>query len=257
MSDSSLPPWAHWLKRCLPAVALVAASLLLLRFDVRILRWGNRGFPDDPHGWTEQFLLGLRDFGQILPVIVTCVVVAAFDRRWRRVVAAILLSQLVAMVVYNGGKYTIVRYRPNSGVVDFDDPATRPADTWVGWAPGNTDDRSSSFPSGHSAAAFAFGTVLATFYPRLAWLFWTMAFGCAASRFIQFFHWPSDCLVGGTIGYLSACLVLGIFGPGHKRPLGKRTEPVPGTAQGLSSDPAEQVVMTSAGGPRNDRLCCR
>ncbi|MGQ9649074.1 MAG: phosphatase PAP2 family protein [Phycisphaerae bacterium] len=239
MSDSSPRRWAQRLKPCLLAVTIVAAWLLLLRFDLPVLRWGSAVFPDDSRGWTEQFLLGLRDFGQILPVIVTCLVVATFDSRWRQAVAAILLSQLLAMLVCNGGKYAIIRYRPNSGVVDISDPAARSADTWGGWAPGNTEDSSASFPSGHSAAAFALGTVLATLYPRLAWLFWTLAIGCAASRFIQFFHWPSDCLAGGTIGYLSARLVLGIFGPDRKRTLGERMEPVARVAQGSLQDAIE------------------
>lgn len=239
MSDTSARQRANWLKRGLLAVVVVVAWLLLLFFDVPIMQWGAGVFPDNPRGWTEQFLLGLRDFGQILPVIVTCVIVAAFDARRRRVVAAILLAQLLAMLVYNGGKYTIVRYRPNAGVVDVSDPAARSVDSWAGWAPGNTEERSVSFPSGHSAAAFAFGTVLAAFYPRLAWMFWILAVGCAASRFVQFFHWPSDCLAGGTIGYLSACLVLGVFGPGRKCTLGEPMEPVEGVAQGLPPDPAE------------------
>ncbi len=239
MSELSAPLRANRLKRGLLAVVVVVAWLLLLCFDVRIMRWGASVFPDNPRGWTEQFLLGLRDFGQILPVLVTCVIVAAFDARRRRIIAAILLAQLLAMLVYNGGKYTIVRYRPNADVVDVRDPVARSADSWAGWAPGNTEERSVSFPSGHSAAAFAFGTVLAAFYPRLAWLFWTLAVGCAASRFIQFFHWPSDCLAGGTIGYLSACLALGVFGPGRRYTLGERMEPVAGVAEGLPPDPAE------------------
>ncbi len=213
MPEAPTPRRVSWLRGGLLAVAVVAAWVILLKFDVPIMRWGRGSgvFPADPHGWTEQFLLGLRDFGQVLPVVVTCIVVGAFDARRRRIIAAILLAQLLAMLIYNAGKYTIIRYRPNAGVVDVRDPAARSADSWAGWAPGNSQDRGHSFPSGHSAAAFAFAGVLATFYPRLAWLFWTLAVGCAASRFIQFFHWPSDCLAGGTVGYLCAHLWVRVF----------------------------------------------
>jgi membrane-associated phospholipid phosphatase len=168
---------------------------------------------DKPAGWTEQFLLGFRDFGQILPVIVTCLIVSAFDKRWRRIIASIILAQLLAMAAYNIGKVAMVRYRPNAGVVNIHNPSARSADSWGGWDGENWADRSQSFPSGHSAAAFALGTVLAAFYPRLAWLFLTLAAGCAASRFLQFFHWPSDCLAGGVIGYLCARAFLFVFGP--------------------------------------------
>jgi membrane-associated phospholipid phosphatase len=188
------------------ALGVLAAWAVLLWLDVPIMRWVARVFPSNPHGWTEQFLLGFRDFGQILPVIVACIVVAAFDARRRRIIAAILLAQLLAMAVYHVGKMTVVRYRPNAGVVDTRDPAARSVDSWAGLAAGNGADRSQSFPSGHSAAAFALATVLAVSYPRLVWLFWTLAVGCAASRFVQFFHWPSDCLAGAVLGYVCARL---------------------------------------------------
>ncbi len=81
MPDASIPRRVSWLRRGLLAVAVVAAWVILLRLDVPIMRWGRGSgvFPEDPRGWTEQFLLGLRDFGQILPVIVTCIVVGALN----------------------------------------------------------------------------------------------------------------------------------------------------------------------------------
>jgi membrane-associated phospholipid phosphatase len=225
--------------RVIAWVVVLAAFLVLLKLDVPIMRWGSRVFPLHAAGWTQQFLLGFRDFGQILPVIVTCVVVAAFDVRRRRIITAILLAQLLAMAIYNVGKLTVVRYRPDAGVVDVRDPAVRSADSWAGLAVNNLADRTQSFPSGHSAAAFALGTVLAAFYPRLAWLFWALAVGCACSRFIQFFHWPSDCLAGAVIGYLCARLVLRVLGPSTKCALAERLKPVIGIAEGLPADLAE------------------
>jgi membrane-associated phospholipid phosphatase len=85
-----------------------------------------------------------------------------------------------------------------------------PGDTWVRrsdvhWPPPSGQD---SFPSGHSGAAFAFAAVLARFYPRLRWVFWVLAAGCAVSRSLDAVHWPSDCLAGATIGYAAGWLVL-------------------------------------------------
>lgn len=202
---------ASWFVRLGLWIALAGVFLLLLRFDLALTRWAVKVVPQSPRGWTEQVLLGFRDFGQIVPVIVTCVIVAAFDSRRRRIIAAILLAQLLAMLVYNGGKYTVVRYRPNAGAVDVLDPAARPADAWVGLAFGNFADNSQSFPSGHSAAAFALAAVLAACYPRLAWLFWALAVGCAASRYLQAFHWASDCVAGAAIGYLCARPWVSVF----------------------------------------------
>ena len=57
-------------------------------------------------------------------------------------------------------------------------------------------------------AAFTFAATLAWFYPQLRWMFWILAVGCAASRWIEGLHWPSDCLAGAVIGYLAACLAI-------------------------------------------------
>jgi membrane-associated phospholipid phosphatase len=143
-------------------------------------------------------------------MIVACLIIAAYDRRRRRgIVSAILLAQLIAGVGYHAGKGLIGRYRPYAAVARAEDSSTlTTADTWIGWRPGNDAFETRSFPSGHSAAAFAFAGVLAWFYPRLGWLWWTLAAGCAASRYVEMFHWPSDCVAGGVLGYASARVAL-------------------------------------------------
>ena len=122
-----------------------------------------------------------------------------------------LLAQILAGSVYNAGKYTLVRHRPDSGVVDVRSQAVTAADTWGGWRPGRRPLATQSFPSGHSAAAFAFAGVMAFFYPRLRWLLWTLAVGCAMSRFVDRVHWPSDCVIGPVIGYLAAVVSIAFY----------------------------------------------
>jgi membrane-associated phospholipid phosphatase len=65
-----------------------------------------------------------------------------------------------------------------------------------------------SFPSSHSASAFALSVVLAHFYPQAGDVFWALAIICAVLRYIMDAHWPSDVLAGITLGYLIACLTL-------------------------------------------------
>ena len=67
--------------------------------------------------------------------------------------------------------------------------------------------RSGSFPSGHTAAAFAFAGVLILSLRR-AWL--TVCLLCAAvgvgvSRMAVGVHWPVDVLCGAALGWLGAC----------------------------------------------------
>lgn len=69
-----------------------------------------------------------------------------------------------------------------------------------------------SFPSGHSAASWAFASVLAHRYPHNRWVKWG-AYGFATavslSRIAAKKHFPSDVLVGSTIGYVTGTYLAG------------------------------------------------
>ncbi|MDP9148089.1 MAG: phosphatase PAP2 family protein [Acidobacteriota bacterium] len=63
-----------------------------------------------------------------------------------------------------------------------------------------------SFPSGHSATSFAFAAVVAHRYPDRRWVKWA-AYGLATavslSRYPAKKHFPSDILIGATLGYVT------------------------------------------------------
>ena len=64
----------------------------------------------------------------------------------------------------------------------------------------------SSFPSGHTTAAFAAATVYAMEYRHRPWipvLSYTFATAVGLSRLTENKHWPTDVLVGAAIGILS------------------------------------------------------
>lgn len=63
-----------------------------------------------------------------------------------------------------------------------------------------------SFPSGHSATSFAFAAVVAHRYPHNPWIKWgayALATGVSLSRYPAKRHFPSDILVGATLGYVT------------------------------------------------------
>lgn len=199
--------WRWWR---LGAVALVAGAgfFALEPVDVAIGRWGARLGQVSHDGFADQVIEGFKNFAQPLTLVIAITLVALFDNRRKGIIIALLVAQIGALATYNAGKLTIARDRPYIALERAADSAEADLPTWRGWRPGNTGHGYQSFPSGHSAAAFALGVVLAWYYPRARALFWILAVGCAASRVLVSAHWPSDCIVGAGIGYLWAQIAL-------------------------------------------------
>lgn len=64
-----------------------------------------------------------------------------------------------------------------------------------------------SFPSGHSASAFAVAGIIAMEYNEKSWvppLAYSLATLTALSRLYEDYHWASDILIGSAIGYFTA-----------------------------------------------------
>jgi undecaprenyl-diphosphatase len=72
-----------------------------------------------------------------------------------------------------------------------------------------TIPHSHSFPSGHTATAFAGATALSFFYPRGAPAFFVLAAAIAYSRLYVGVHFPLDVAGGVVIGVATALLLLG------------------------------------------------
>jgi len=207
----------RWGVRIALWIVVLAAFLLALHCDVALMQWRYAVLPEGPQGLLKQVFYGFRDFGQILPIAVTLVIVGRTDRRRWTIILIIVSAQLLGGVAYNGGKLLLPRYRPQAAIERVAALDTLEVEqTWLGWSPdsrlegpwADLDEALQSFPSGHSAGAFAFAGVLAWFYPRLAGLFWFLAAGCAVSRYLDGVHWLSDCVAGAAIGYLAAWLAL-------------------------------------------------
>ena len=66
-----------------------------------------------------------------------------------------------------------------------------------------------SFPSGHTSAAFMFITLLALSISSLFAIFYLWSLGIALSRVFLGVHFPTDTLVGATIGTTIGVLVAG------------------------------------------------
>jgi undecaprenyl-diphosphatase len=112
-------------------------------------------------------------------------------RRGRRAAEDGLIAIAIAAVVANGpAKLLVRRRRP--------DRQFRPTLIRI--------PRSTSFPSGHSATAFAFATGACAELPQLAPVLIPLAGAVAYSRVHTGVHYPSDVVAGAAIGVGSGAL---------------------------------------------------
>ncbi len=136
--------------------------------------------------------------------LLTLVIAAIVDRkRGRRVLLQVVPPFWVAtMTVEYPIKYFFRRARPFVDVVQA---------IAIGKKPGTY-----SFPSGHSAAAFAGAWLLHRHYPRLTPLWYTIALLVGVSRIFLGAHYPGDVLSGALTGTILAELTRWIIDEGEE-----------------------------------------
>jgi membrane-associated phospholipid phosphatase len=112
-------------------------------------------------------------------------------RRGRAAASRGLAAVAIASAVANGPvKWLVSRQRPGAGSEATLVPMPR----------------SSSFPSGHSASAFAFASATGSELPVLRPLLVPLAAAVAYSRVHAGVHYPSDVAAGATVGVLCGAL---------------------------------------------------
>lgn len=95
---------------------------------------------------------------------------------------------------------------PLYGVIKLKFKRTRPCDLIAGVRNLTKMQDRFSFPSGHTAAAFLMATVLRVFYPQLTIPLYLSSAAIGVSRIYNGLHFPSDVIVGGILGFISAKL---------------------------------------------------
>ena len=149
-------------------------------------------------GWLNWFFIALSRIGQLGLVWIAIALVLAV--LWRRpsLFLTVVVADVIADVLAEVGKTVFDRHRP--------------FETQLG-------PRSSthSFPSGHSATAFACATVLASLAPRWRGPFYLLAALIALSRVYNGLHYPTDVLAGSALGVLVGLAVLRLSKRGWRR----------------------------------------
>lgn len=163
---------------------LALAGLLLIPLDNELAKTIRLDPGEKTDGVTEA-ANSLGTAKVLIPILGGMYVLG--DREDKDTVKQAVSALASAAIVTQGMKYLTGRARPNmpdSG--DFKGP---------GAGKGYT-----SFPSGHTSAAFAVATVLANKHPNQEWLYYGLASAVGVARVRKSAHFPSDVLVGAAVG---------------------------------------------------------
>lgn len=140
-------------------------------------------------------------YGAVLILVTLWLVLPDTRRRISRTAAAAIAGGLIADL----GKLLVTRLRP--GVFDFAQPIQASITGFLKWGQGGS--RHQSFPSAHTAFAFAFAVMLGDLFPRGRSWFLILASLVAMQRLFATAHYPSDVFAGAAVGWAAAWIFLG------------------------------------------------
>jgi membrane-associated phospholipid phosphatase len=118
----------------------------------------------------------------------------SIEKRWTRYLLYICISGSIAIIIGDGLKYLLGRYRP---IMLFENNLYGLHLFSSEWALNST-------PSGHTVRAFSLLTALSLLYRRFTVVFMSVAVLIGASRVAVTAHYPSDVLFGAFIGIFTA-----------------------------------------------------
>jgi len=164
-------------------------STAAFRFDAAVFHWiiAHRVPLLNP------VFSGLSHFGAFVWLGFALAIGALRRCRWSGVYQAALGIGLAVLLANALAKPFVERHRP---YVEFPDVVLLAG-----------VQRSTSFPSTHSASAFAGAYALSRAFPQFSAVLWLLAGLVAASRVYVGVHFPLDAIGGAAIGVLAAAFV--------------------------------------------------
>lgn len=151
-------------------------------------------------GQCKAFLRAMRCWGEAPTLLTLGAAIVVLDRaRWKQT-AVIVLSVVISAGIVDVVKPIFARPRPSEML-----------------AGESAASRNSSFPSGHTATAFAFARGVTLAYPPLRPVCLFAASGTALSRMYEQRHFLSDCVAGAIMGWFIAGGVITLANGAMKR----------------------------------------
>jgi membrane-associated phospholipid phosphatase len=182
--------------------AIVAAILYLILFvffDRTIDLWVHHHWADTWVFTSSKYVSCLAKNSFIwIGIALGLIVVVASDLRatkpWSKILLYVCVSAAIAMVIGEGLKYFLGRYRPSMLFMQ---------DLYGFYFFSGKWELNSS-PSGHTIRAFSILTALSLIYRRFTPVFISIAVLIGASRVLVTDHYPSDVLFGAYIGIFTS-----------------------------------------------------
>lgn len=195
-------------------LSLITLSMTLLSYlyiDQYVARWYHVNLTPTE----EMFFLFITQFGDstfyLIGFAIAGLVLHYYRKHsvWRNrfifLFAAVSVSGIFAVII----KVITGRHRPSEllekGLYGFDFF--------------HLDRALTSFPSGHTATAFALATAIGYLWPRYSATVWIFALSIGISRIAISAHYPSDVLAGALTGVLSVHLIVYYWNKKIKLPL--------------------------------------
>jgi membrane-associated phospholipid phosphatase len=137
-------------------------------------------------------------YGDAAGVVLVLVSLYVLEPQRRRQLARLGVAGLGAGLIADIPKMSIGRVRPY--MLDYD-VVQNCSQTFTNWLPlWSEGSKNQSFPSAHTAVAFALAVALTRLYPRGRWLFPSIAFLVGLQRVETGAHYLSDALCGAALG---------------------------------------------------------
>ena len=179
--------------------------LFPLLYQISLHRIGILNTLHRVNGWDDKFVRNYNKFiSRSEPYVAIGVPVAMALTAWAKKDKGLLKDAVYvgtsvagAFVVAYGMKYLVDRERPYERYPDRVHPYSH--------------ESSPSFPSGHTASAFALATSLCIKYPKWYVIAPSALWACSVgvSRMNEGVHYPSDVLAGAAIG--AGCAIVNIY----------------------------------------------
>lgn len=193
--------------RCWAGLAFCVLSCLALLADLPVSRWIHTRQGLKALHQPLQVVEGLGDITGVAIVLISLYLINTARRtELFRLLCTVLAAGLSADVI----KFCVARLRPRSYPGEGLFQVSSVYDTFHGWFPFFQSElqavgsKYQSFPSAHTATAFALAVGLSRMYPKGWWWFGLLAAGVALQRIETGAHYVSDTCFGAAVGLLVA-----------------------------------------------------